>query len=820
MDMRNHRFVSGRSPLSALIVVAFALGGFFAPQSHAVDPSALEEPRPVAFPGSEPLAKISDFTLDKAFIPGVRQRAPERIFPMITAANLSGQPVIEFQVADELGLPVAGFRQGENVSISFTVSKLAPARNGETDKWRTYIRGPDEGVADAQGTTYSGGTLEDLGDGSYRFTFDQRLADISGESFNASLTHRVGMEIRDPVILGEEIPGTDAVFDIQPSTGNTSGIEQRKIVKQESCAACHGTEEFAFHGGARQNVEYCVTCHQPGSTDVGSGNTLDFRIMIHKIHAAEELTNLPYEICGFGCENFGAPPVDFSHVAFPQDVRNCTTCHDPDDPETPQAVNVNNRATAAVCTSCHDDLASTYTRLTNANDNHPAGSQPNERCVECHSEGGLIGSILDSHRIDSQVAAGRFQYNILSIASTGEGESPVVTFSITDPTNDDAPYNLRNDPEFTGSATSVNMDIAWPTSDYTNVANDSGTDVTGGPPSRPVSITLADGSGSLPAGVSDNGDGTYTLETGALPTPLTIPATSPGLGSGAVVIEGHPSADFNGDGDFGDQVPVTAAVGYFAINDARTQPRREVVSMEKCQACHGRNDGLAFHGNNRTDNPQACVVCHNPNQTDLWMRPVDSDATFNGVNPEAVDGLEDRTIDFKYMIHAIHGSAVREDPYVAYGFGVRPHDYRGVGYPRSASDCLACHNEGTFELPLGGNVLATTLSSSATVTAGSRFGASEYAPDLFAALDPTDDNNASATAATCSACHDSSFAKEHMSVRSSSEISFGNAFIMNPDPVSDPDTQNRIDMSAPENCAFCHGPGSFADVVVEHGVKN
>ncbi len=88
-----------------------------------------------------------------------------------------------------------------------------------------------------------------------------------------------------------------------------------------------------------------------------------------------------------------------------------------------------------------------------------------------------------------------------------------------------------------------------------------------------------------------------------------------------------------------------------------------------------------------------------------------------------------------------------------------------------------------------------------------------------AALDPTDDNNVSATAAVCTACHDSDLALEHISVRSDSEISFGNSFLMNPDPIVDPDTQARLDMAGSENCAFCHGPGQFADIAVEHGLK-
>lgn len=744
---------------------------------------------------------------------------PQKLFPIITGADLNDAPIIEFRVVDEYGIGIDGLEQGETVAFSFTVSKLIPGSNGKTRNWGTYIRGADEGVEGVQGTTYSDGTLDDAGDGTYTFTFDQDLESISDVVFEPTLTHRVGMEIRNAVVFGASVAGSDTTFDVQPSTGETTGIVQRHIITQEACASCHGTEEFAFHGGPRQHVSYCVTCHQPDSLDGGTGNTLDFSVMVHKIHFGENLTEL-YEICGYSCERFGAPPQNFSHVAFPQDVRNCTTCHDPDNPETPQADWVDNRATAEVCASCHDDLAFDETGLTNANRNHIGLAQPNETCVACHSESGFLQGNLAYHAIDSQVAARRFQYNILDIANTGEGQSPVVTFSITDPTNDDRPYDLASDPEFTGSGTSINMDIAWPNSDYTNVADSAGTSVIGRPVSTPASIPLSNGSGILPAGVTDNGDGTYTVDTFATTTPLIIPMTIEGLGSGTVVMEGHPAADFDYDGSYDDQVPVTAVTAAFAINDAEAQPRRMVVEMAKCQNCHGENDGLAFHGNNRTDNPQACAACHNPNATDLFRRPVDPDGVLNGENLEAADFLEDRTIDFKYMIHAIHGSSKRQIPYVAYGFGTRPHDFSEVGYPRSPSDCLACHTDGTYNLPLGDNVLATTLSSNATVIAGSRFGASGYAPDDFAASDPTDDNNASATAAVCSSCHDSEIAMNHMSVRSDSPISFGNAFLMNPDPFSDPDTQARIDMAGPENCSFCHGVEGFVPVAEAHGLDD
>ena len=43
---------------------------------------------------------------------------------------------------------------------------------------------------------------------------------------------------------------------------------------------------------------YCVTCHNPGTTDANSGNTVDFKVMVHKIHMGEELTQ-PYVLGTF-----------------------------------------------------------------------------------------------------------------------------------------------------------------------------------------------------------------------------------------------------------------------------------------------------------------------------------------------------------------------------------------------------------------------------------------------------------------------------------------------------------------------------------------
>jgi len=57
-----------------------------------------------------------------------------------------------------------------------------------------------------------------------------------------------------------------------------------------------------------------------------TGNTVDMKVMVHKIHYGPNLPSVkagkPYQIIGFG-----QSVADYSDVTFPQDIRNCTTCH-------------------------------------------------------------------------------------------------------------------------------------------------------------------------------------------------------------------------------------------------------------------------------------------------------------------------------------------------------------------------------------------------------------------------------------------------------------------------------------------------------------
>ena len=64
-------------------------------------------------------------------------------------------------------------------------------------------------------------------------------------------------------------------------------------------------------------------CHESYSFDAQSGNSIDLKVMIHKIHSGETLPSV--EAGGFyGIFGFGNTFTDFSDVVYPQDKRNCT----------------------------------------------------------------------------------------------------------------------------------------------------------------------------------------------------------------------------------------------------------------------------------------------------------------------------------------------------------------------------------------------------------------------------------------------------------------------------------------------------------------
>jgi len=682
----------------------------------------------------------------------------------ITAVTINSAPVVEFELSNETGRPIVGLPAG---SISFAIARLVPGVNGDASRWENYISrvetadgiAPDALASAIQATTENGsnGTLQDNNDGSYVYRFATDVANVPGITYDATLTHRLSFEIRG--FAGVKNP----VYTFRPSDGSTTGLFTRDIVKIENCNRCHG--ELAMHGGARFETRQCVLCHNPGSTDQDSGNIVDFKVMIHKIHRGADLPSVAaggsYVIYGFN-EN----EHDFSHVEFPQDIRNCTNCHDPGDADTPDAENYLTVPTREACGACHDDV-----NFASGQGHSLANfAATNADCTTCHGEGAFVGAIDESHALLAQEAAEQFKFNVIGITGTNPGDLPAVTFSITDPTNMDAPYDIQTDAPFTqaGGASRIAIDIGWDTRDYNNEGSQSAT-ASVGTPAQPISLD------PLFGGAIETGNNIFTI-TSTVPLPGTV------AGSGVVLIEGHPALDLDADGSV-DRIPATSAAGFFAITDTAAVPRRQVVDIAKCNNCHQR---LSMHGNNRTSNIDVCVTCHNPNATDIVRREQ------AGVDAStAPDGKDEQATDFKRMIHAMHGAAKRENDFIVYGFGGSEHNFGHLEFPGILNNCETCHVEDAY-YPVGPGVQATTIDTGA---------------DRSTAYD---DINITPNAAVCSACHDTSLAQVHMEQN-------GAAW----DVVQAADgIMNSMSRGAvTETCAICHGPGRIADIEVVHGFE-
>jgi OmcA/MtrC family decaheme c-type cytochrome len=675
---------------------------------------------------------------------------PTSLLPTITSVTIKSAPVVTFNVVDQLGLPYIDLP-----SIRFTLAKLIPSKNGDASRWQSYlnrIESPDgvgSGTQDAiQATFDSNGTLVNHQDGSYTYTFATDITAITtplAVSYEPSLTHRLGMQLS-----GNNQPVANTVFDFRPSDGATMGLDSREVVKTQSCNSCH--DRLAIHGGGRIESQLCVTCHTPGTEDANSGNSLDFKVMIHKIHRGKDLPSVvkggEYAIYGFRNSKH-----DYSDVILPQDIRHCSKCHDASDPVTPEAKGWMETPTIQACGSCHDDVDFAL----GTGGGHVGGVMTdNAHCSVCHREGGFVGGVADSHAMLEAEAAKDFIWQILGVSNTAPGQFPKVTFSVVNPNQDNASYDIKNHPAFKNSTARLTIDLAWGTKDYQN---------TGSGASGAANVIAFNGLSSAVA----NDDGSFSVTS---TTPLPATAT----GSGAIGIEGRLAADFDGDGNYSDILPVKSEVSFFAITDAVAMPRRQSVDNAKCNNCHLQ---VNFHGGSRNGEVQLCVMCHNPNNTDIRRRPADPAL--------ALDGLKEQSIDFKRMIHGIHGASVRENNFVVYGFGNTAHDYGEMRFPGIISNCKACHVEDGYSLPLAPGVLASTLDTAAVLSS------------------PTDDVKVSASAAVCSSCHDSILARAHMVQNGGASFNTSQADVDN--------------FSVIETCQFCHGEGALADIKAAHKIK-
>ncbi len=143
------------------------------------------------------------------------------------------------------------------------------------------------------------------------------------------------------------------------------------------------------------------------------------------------------------------------------------------------------------------------------------------------------------------------------------------------------------------------------------------------------------------------------------PTPLPANAS----GSYTVGIEGYSNENIITNPHAGTTSSVKDAglnqVLSFSVDGSSVVPRRLVVGLDNCDTSHVR---LSAHGGSR-NNTTYCVLCHNPNTTEVARRPAAQ------APPE--------TVDFRTLVHKIHRGTDLTQQYTVYGFNSSVNNFNG-----------------------------------------------------------------------------------------------------------------------------------------------
>lgn len=523
------------------------------------------------------------------------------------------------------GMVAAYFPTGQSQAVSYTTRTQTSPITKET---------AIQAGADA------GGTWAKVGEGEYTYTFRTKAP----ANFDKNAVHAIGVYANR--ILNEFEMGTqldDDVYYFTPSDGKQVS-NPRDEIRTGTCQKCHGPN-MAFHGETgRSSLQMCDLCHTPQTTDPDTGNTVDLKVMIHKIHMGEHLPSVKsggkYQIIGFSQTVF-----DFSTVAFPAPMMKCEVCHEQNRGAAQAEAHLNNPNRAA-CGSCHDDV---NFATGEGHVNLPVLSDT--ECKRCHIPRGEIdfdASISGAHTApqESNLLTG-LQWEILNVQDAVAGKKPTITFSAKDKNGNGLPLS---------ALARVAVTMAGPTTDYVSFGRGY------------VQEDAAKATGS-------NGTYSYTFNQ-------AIPADAKGTyGFGVegrrveVVMEGTKKQRSI---QYGAKNPIT----FVSVDGSPIAARREPTPTQNCLQCHYR---LALHGENRVNNVQYCVFCHNPAESDAVRRPASAGPP--------------QTIDLKFLAHRVHGGEELHNyagvDYVVYGYGGNPISFSEVRYPGGLNQCFLCHSRGS-----------------------------------------------------------------------------------------------------------------------------
>lgn len=811
-------------------------------------------------------------------------------FPPVT---VNSPPVVNFAVIDANGKHVPGltlFNAGgasADPACSGANVKFAIAQLQADDTWRSLISNKQvvaASVSPALSVTYGaldpvptatianpatidathpqlvGILTEHAAEGYYTY---QAAVDISTAKYFSTANAAAGTTVltnglaaakdgktvhRAGLLLCYVDPVTKATVKVNPVIDFTLGAdgkavpvkdsagkltEARKVVDRASCNGCH--QNFAAHGGGRNEPQLCVICHNPGSQDFhNNGQQVDFKLMVHKFHRGKLLTQ-DYVVHNSVARKTDPATKAVTGVTYPGQLKNCTKCHDGSvnaTVRTAQGDNWKTNPSKNACFACHDDYKVAGSKWQANHIGAPgvnlADPDANTEvvCARCHAPLTSTVNAAAAHAVPEWVLAENYQYNIWTTTLNAD-RTLTVEYSVSNPkTGKDYDildfgnysYVLSNaagtlkTKTFTFSGT---LYIGWGTDDYTNTGAVGrpwqSACITSGTPTS--ANTTACSTAGLPQASNQKAlDATAQITNGyngalitrGQPVALSVlfdptvkrvgtsnrfsitstPIPAAATGSGVVAYAGRVSLQKDANSSYA--VPVKNVVSYFSLDGKPVASRREVVSTAKCEACHDKN--IKNHGHGGTRNTaEVCVICHNGNN------PLNTT-----VKAGAVTFAE--SAHFKRYIHMAHEELARNNKNTTTLLG------QGINFPAQApvtgtygqvKNCNVCHTDNSYQLDKG--VSGTSVTYAVDLSKDSTGAA-------ITDSDPSDNKIISPKASVCSSCHKTDNAKTHMA-------SVGGAVF---------GTATQGDLAAAkvsETCNNCHAPTGTAPMAAAHGLK-
>jgi OmcA/MtrC family decaheme c-type cytochrome len=885
----------------------------------------------VPAPPQGPVVNLSTLTPEQyaatefnATITGVTISSPPVV--NFSVVDKNGQPLVGLGLATKASNATVPRYQ----NIAFSLAKLvpgpagaAPGTPGGPSKWVSYIvttvPTPAAAATGTRPSTDSNGTLVDNGNGTYKYTFYRditqvkaqvaamtftgvnKAADLGDLTYDPNAVHRVAMSISG------NVPGTgtntatevqvvpavplakpnNAIFDFIPATGKAlaaTDAGQRLIVDKLSCNECHGklggipgTESASFHGGSRYDPKFCVTCHTDqrkfgrtntasvnnvftGSTNIADGVTQgDFPVLIHRVHKGELLVKEGYDYAG----------VKFNHTRYPQDIRNCTKCHDSTEPKVaPQANNYKTVPSRLACGACHDGINwATGQGVTNAAanqakiegttpvaTNHIGGAQADDtKCALCHDatsiekvyhlpvtppnpQNALVAGGTNNNTNsawiaskDSNLPAGAIKvtYDVSSV-SRNAAKRPVIVFKMLQngvavPFNTFGAGKTEMWDNFMGAPSAyfvfaVPQDGIAAPADFNASASSYLRSIWNGSATGTAAGTMT--------GPDANGYYTVTL------TGVTIPDNAVMLTGGIGYSYGLRTsmpltqtnlidstlADPTRKGRFA-TAPATAASATLTAGMPNRIGGLIVIAEDAQKPATGSTGRRAIVEDKR------CNACHEELgvfTTESFHAGQRNDGTTCAWchNPNRTSS--GWAADSTSFIHAIHAASKREKPFTWHA-ATTDHSYGDIAYPGILNKCETCHLPGTYDFSASASAAAADSRpyryvATGTVVAGTSTAVQKFSASPYVAVDANYGAGFSfnaATGAAVQAADTTLVSSPTAAVCFSCHDSSLALAHMRANGGSIYATR-AAGLATTEQCLLCHATGRVADIKVMH----